>query len=572
MKTFLIPFCLLALALGPAPSAFGQGTAFTYQGLLTRGNSNTSGSYDMTFALFNASSGGAQAGATITNTAISASNGLFLVALDFGSVFTGAAYWLEIGVRSNGVGSFATLAPRQQLTPTPYAITAENLGGSLPASQLTGTLAPGLLPIPLDLSGSTAAPLLEADQAGNGPAILGSRTATTGTSAGVKGTTASTTAGANAVYGLVTSSSPGLSSAGVRGENLGTNGNGIGVWGSQAGSGWGVYGSAPAGIGVYGESPSGTGVQGASSSAVGVFGTHAGATGTAAGVQGTTASTTAGANAVYGLVTSSLPGLDSAGVRGENFGTNGNGIGVWGSQAGSGLGVYGYAPAGIGVGGESPNGIGVYGTSASGTGVLGTHASSIGTNAAIQGTTASTDPFANGVYGVVSATAPGQWAAGVRGQNYGTGFTGIGVYGSQAGSGYGVYGYAPSGYGVVGESSTSTGVYASSTSGPALTIGNGAIQVSGAGLGTGTAAFIQLATIYNSYGVNTSATRITNPLCDGDPNAILIVTHNQSVTGSSADLHAHSVQYDAAQGHWAILHDDSTSIESQAFNVLIIKP
>jgi hypothetical protein len=61
MKPFLIPICSLALALGVVPSAFGQGTAFTYQGLLTRSSYNASGNYDMTYALFNASSGGAQA-------------------------------------------------------------------------------------------------------------------------------------------------------------------------------------------------------------------------------------------------------------------------------------------------------------------------------------------------------------------------------------------------------------------------------------------------------------------------------------------------------------------------------
>jgi hypothetical protein len=60
------------------------------------------------------------------------SNGLFITNLDFGSQFTGQATWLEIGVRSNNVGSFVVLAPRQQLTPTPnavFATTASNLSG-----------------------------------------------------------------------------------------------------------------------------------------------------------------------------------------------------------------------------------------------------------------------------------------------------------------------------------------------------------------------------------------------------------------------------------------------------------
>jgi hypothetical protein len=38
----------------------------------------------------------------------------------------------------------------------------------------------------------------------------------------------------------------------VRGQNNGTGAFGIGVWGSQEGSGWGVYGTSVSGIGVYG--------------------------------------------------------------------------------------------------------------------------------------------------------------------------------------------------------------------------------------------------------------------------------------------------------------------------------
>ena len=52
------------------------------------------------------------------------------MSLDFGgSVFTGNARWLEIAVAPTA-GGFTTLAPRQQILPTPYAImanTASNL-------------------------------------------------------------------------------------------------------------------------------------------------------------------------------------------------------------------------------------------------------------------------------------------------------------------------------------------------------------------------------------------------------------------------------------------------------------
>jgi len=90
-------------------------------------------------------SGGNQVGVSQTNIATGVSNGVFTVALDFGAVFDGNARWLEIGVRTNGLGAFTTLNPRQALTPTPYAVTASNLSGTLPAAQLSGTLSSGAL-------------------------------------------------------------------------------------------------------------------------------------------------------------------------------------------------------------------------------------------------------------------------------------------------------------------------------------------------------------------------------------------------------------------------------------------
>jgi hypothetical protein len=67
-------------------------------------------------------------------------NGLFVLPLNFGANFPGANRWLQLEVRTN-IGSFTTLTPRQQLTPAPYAITASNLSGTLPAAQLSGPIA-----------------------------------------------------------------------------------------------------------------------------------------------------------------------------------------------------------------------------------------------------------------------------------------------------------------------------------------------------------------------------------------------------------------------------------------------
>src|ERR1035438_5768003 len=126
MKTIVYKLALALLALSTIiahPStARAQGTAFTYQGRLNSSGSPVNGSYDLTFALFSVSSGAGQVGNTVTNTATLVSNGLFTATVDFGANFSGADRWLEIGVRTNGGGSFATLSPRQTLAPTPYAI------------------------------------------------------------------------------------------------------------------------------------------------------------------------------------------------------------------------------------------------------------------------------------------------------------------------------------------------------------------------------------------------------------------------------------------------------------------
>jgi hypothetical protein len=52
----------------------------------------------------------------------------------------------------------------------------------------------------------------------------------------------------------------------------------------------------------------------------------------------------------------------SAGIRGISSGSFQGGTGVWGSNGGNGIGVYGEAPSGVGVSGRSSNGTGVQGT------------------------------------------------------------------------------------------------------------------------------------------------------------------------------------------------------------------
>src|ERR1041385_7240966 len=127
--TFSILTLLLLSTLNfQLSTCYGQGTTFTYQGRLNSGGVPANGTYDLVFTIYDLPTGSG-AFANQTNSAIAVSNGLFTVNLNLGlpGIFTGEDRWLEIAVRTNGTGGYATLSPRQKLTPTPYAITAGNV-------------------------------------------------------------------------------------------------------------------------------------------------------------------------------------------------------------------------------------------------------------------------------------------------------------------------------------------------------------------------------------------------------------------------------------------------------------
>ena len=152
---------LLSVLNAQLANAFAQGTAFTYQGRLNSGANAAGGIYDMRFTIYDSTnSPGNLVAGPVTSSATAVSNGLFTVTLDFGAgVFTGADRWLEIGVRTNGAVSFTALTPRQQITATPYAVTAGNLTGTLPASQLSGVIPLAQLPSALMTNYSSTASL-----------------------------------------------------------------------------------------------------------------------------------------------------------------------------------------------------------------------------------------------------------------------------------------------------------------------------------------------------------------------------------------------------------------------------
>ena len=151
MKTTYPGVVLLMFLAGlslSVESAWAQGTAFTYQGRLNSSGTAVSGNYDLQFALYTTNTAGSVVGVPVTNSAVAVTNGLFTTTIDFGAgAFTGTSNWLALAVRTNGSGGFTPLMPRQQLTPTPYAIYAPNAGaaasvsGTVAAAQLTGTIA-----------------------------------------------------------------------------------------------------------------------------------------------------------------------------------------------------------------------------------------------------------------------------------------------------------------------------------------------------------------------------------------------------------------------------------------------
>ena len=139
MKTTKM-LAILVLALGlmvcwaNVSNAAPMGTAFTYQGRLMRKNRAAKGLYDLEFKLFDNPADGNQLASTIDVNELEVIKGYFTIELDFGddpNIFNGDARWLEIDVRpsnSNDPNDFVTLSPRQEITPTPYALYAMTAG------------------------------------------------------------------------------------------------------------------------------------------------------------------------------------------------------------------------------------------------------------------------------------------------------------------------------------------------------------------------------------------------------------------------------------------------------------
>ena len=100
-----------------------QVTAINYQGKLDEAGVPASGSYQMQFKLFDSLGGAGQIGSTIADVPVTATQGIFSVQLDFGSIpWNGANRWIEISVRRNAGEIYSILSPREQIAASPYSV------------------------------------------------------------------------------------------------------------------------------------------------------------------------------------------------------------------------------------------------------------------------------------------------------------------------------------------------------------------------------------------------------------------------------------------------------------------
>ncbi len=121
----LIAWILLSVVATNA-IAVPQTTAFTYQGQLNAGGILPSGqTFQFTFALYDAVTGGTVVGSPILRAILISNGGLFTTDLDFGPIFNGTQFWLEIKVGTT-VATEQTLASRQPINVAPVAQYALN--------------------------------------------------------------------------------------------------------------------------------------------------------------------------------------------------------------------------------------------------------------------------------------------------------------------------------------------------------------------------------------------------------------------------------------------------------------
>jgi hypothetical protein len=107
-------FLALAIAATPAFAA-PQLPDFVYQGRLQQNGAPANGNFDLSFALYDAPSGGNQVGVAIDETGYPVDDGVFSISLGFPGAFTGTQLYLQVSVEGT------PMLPRQPVATTPVA-------------------------------------------------------------------------------------------------------------------------------------------------------------------------------------------------------------------------------------------------------------------------------------------------------------------------------------------------------------------------------------------------------------------------------------------------------------------
>ena len=477
MKTKLYKLLIGLVLAASLHQAVAQGTAFSNEGKLNVGMNPVTGSFDLTFALFDAPTNGIQQGLTITNLATGVTNGLFTSVLDFGNQFSGASRWLQIAVRTNGITGYTNLSPRVALLPTPYAVYAEAAGVSSSVSNAVITAA-ALNTVGAPSSGQvlsyTGSALSWITPTPNGGLTLPY-------SGGVSSSSSPFTL-TNSGTGPVLDASDGS-------EDTLLDGNSI-TFTRTTGPGY---------IQAKNRIDFETGVGGIGGDA--------------------------GANLIL------YPGQISS--------FNGN------------VGIGTTAPAAqLDAENSSTNAVAIRGSNSLG---------------GAYGELAVSETYAGNVINIAKGTISPKDVTYYY--NY------FGVYGnggipSTLNNTYGNYaGYFDGNIYANGQVSINGPI---SVNGQVST---SSIRSPGAGINSSTFAFTQQAVGTNTQG---NGTKIFNSLCDGDPNAILIITHNWGAdTNSTSQFNTKpvGVYYNSGLGHWVILNEDNSAMAlGRAFNVMVIKP
>lgn len=122
----ILAIAMSVMAADAIATTVTQGTSFTYQGQLNAGGTLPSGqTYQFTFTLYDAASGGNIVGAPVLRSLLIGNGGLFTTDLDFGQIFNGTQYWLDIQV-GTAANNEQPLAARQPINAVPVAQYALN--------------------------------------------------------------------------------------------------------------------------------------------------------------------------------------------------------------------------------------------------------------------------------------------------------------------------------------------------------------------------------------------------------------------------------------------------------------